>query len=241
MACDLSSLASVKQFADAFKQTGKPCHVLICNAGIMACPFMRTTDGHEMQFGTNHLGHFMLVNELLPVLSDTGAKAGSKSRVVVLSSAAHFYPYKKANGGPVRFDKIDSEEGYTAWEAYGQSKLCNVLFARELHSRLTAQGAPVTAVVCHPGAIMTELGRHFEKTLNPIARHLLLGAVSWVFKSIPQGAATEVYLATSPDIKGGEYYADCNISPSTAASHDATIGKKLWELSEQMVAAANLK
>ncbi|WIA37711.1 hypothetical protein OEZ86_014595 [Tetradesmus obliquus] len=240
MACDLSSLASVKDFAAAYKATGKPCHILIANAGVMACPFMLSAEKHEMQFATNHLGHFLLTQELLPLLSSTAKQAGSNSRVVVLSSAAHFNPYKKEAGGPIRFDAIDSPERYDVWGAYGQSKLCNVLFARELHKRLTAERAPVTAVVCHPGVIMTELGRHFEKTMSPVMRTVLPAAFSWAFKSIPQGAATEVYLATSPAIKGGEYYADCNISPSTAASHDDELGRRLWQLSEKMLADAGI-
>jgi NAD(P)-dependent dehydrogenase (short-subunit alcohol dehydrogenase family) len=90
----------------------------VAPSGVMACPFKLTSDGHEMHFGTNHLGHFLLVKELLPVLKDTGAKAGSNSRVVVLSSAAHFNTYKKQQGGPIRFDKIDSPEGYDLWGAY---------------------------------------------------------------------------------------------------------------------------
>lgn len=118
MHCDLSSLASVKQFAADFKKTGKPCHVLIANAGVMACPFTLTADGHEMQWGTNHLGHFALVTRLLPVLKSTGQKEGQATRVVMLSSAAHFIPYKVQNGGPIRFDSIDSPEGYEQWQAY---------------------------------------------------------------------------------------------------------------------------
>eukprot|EP00882_Tetradesmus_deserticola_P001513 GHRQ01001635.1.p1 GENE.GHRQ01001635.1~~GHRQ01001635.1.p1 ORF type:complete len:344 (+),score=122.34 GHRQ01001635.1:665-1696(+) len=238
MACDLSCLASVRQFAANYKASGKPCHILINNAGVMACPYSLSAEKHEMQFATNHLGHFLLTTELLPVLISTAKQAGSHSRVVVLSSSAHFNTYKKQAGGPIRFDAIDSPEGYDVWGAYGQSKLCNVLFARELHKRLTAEGAPVTSVVCHPGVIMTELGRHIAKSISPVMMKLLLTTFSWVFKSIPQGAATEVYLATSPNIKGGEYYADCNISPSTAASHDAELGRRLWELSEKMVADA---
>ena len=84
----------------------------------MACPFQLTSDGHEMQFGTNHLGHFLLVKELLPVMKDTGDKAGTNSRVVVLSSAAHFFPYKEHQGGPIRLDNIDSPKGYDSWAAY---------------------------------------------------------------------------------------------------------------------------
>ena len=94
------------------------CLDLCLLAGVMACPFQLTSDGHEMQFGTNHLGHFLLVKELLPVLKDTGNKAASNSRVVVLSSSAHFNNYKKQHGGPIRFDNIDSPEKYHVWAAY---------------------------------------------------------------------------------------------------------------------------
>jgi len=118
MACDLSSLESVKQFAADFAKTGKPCHILLANAGVMMCPYSVTADGHEMQFGTNHLGHFALVQQLLPVLKATGKQAGQPSRVVVLSSAAHFRPYTAKKGGPVRFDNIDSSEGYDPQAAY---------------------------------------------------------------------------------------------------------------------------
>jgi NAD(P)-dependent dehydrogenase (short-subunit alcohol dehydrogenase family) len=118
MACDLSSLKSVQQFAADFKMTGKPCHILLANAGVMMCPFTLTADGHEMQFGTNHLGHFALVTALLPVLKATGQQAGEAARVVVLSSSSHYIPYKVKQGGPVRFASIDSQEGYSAAAAY---------------------------------------------------------------------------------------------------------------------------
>eukprot|EP00882_Tetradesmus_deserticola_P018942 GHRQ01020367.1.p1 GENE.GHRQ01020367.1~~GHRQ01020367.1.p1 ORF type:complete len:265 (-),score=35.97 GHRQ01020367.1:103-897(-) len=118
MACDLSCLASVRQFAANYKASGKPCHILINNAGVMACPYTLSAEKHEMQFATNHLGHFLLTTELLPVLISTAKQAGSHSRVVVLSSSAHFNPYKKQAGGPIRFDAIDSPEGYDVWGAY---------------------------------------------------------------------------------------------------------------------------
>jgi WW domain-containing oxidoreductase len=118
MACDLSSLASVRDFAATYKGSGKPCHILIANAGVMACPFMLSAEKHEMQFATNHLGHHLLTKELLPVLTSSAQQAGSNSRVVVLSSAAHFNPYKKQAGGPIRFDALDSPEGYDVWGAY---------------------------------------------------------------------------------------------------------------------------
>jgi NAD(P)-dependent dehydrogenase (short-subunit alcohol dehydrogenase family) len=235
MSLDLSSLASVRQFAADWKATGKPLHLLICNAGVMACPYMQSADGHELQFATNHLGHFLLVDLLKPALVSSAAAAGAPGRVVVLSSAAHFNPYNKKQGGPVRLDAIDSPEGYTPWGAYGQSKLCNVLFTRELHKRVTAEGLPIIAACCHPGGINTELGRHIK--MNYMVGRLLFTMIGWMLKSIPQGAATETYLATAEGVLGGEYYADCNLSPSTAASHDAELGRKLWELSERLVKA----
>jgi NAD(P)-dependent dehydrogenase (short-subunit alcohol dehydrogenase family) len=121
MQCDLSSLESIKQFGANFKKSKKPCHILLANAGIMMCPFELTADGHEMQFGTNHLGHFALVQQLLPVLKETGKKTGEPARVVVLSSAAHFRPYPAAKGGPVRLDNISSSKGYDPQQAYVSS------------------------------------------------------------------------------------------------------------------------
>lgn len=118
MQCDLASLASVRHFVESFKQTGRRCHVLLANAGIMACPFGRTVDGHELQFGTNHLGHFALVQQLLPVLRATAQECGEHARVVVVSSAAHFAPYPEKQGGPVRLHSIDSEHSYHPFRAY---------------------------------------------------------------------------------------------------------------------------
>jgi NAD(P)-dependent dehydrogenase (short-subunit alcohol dehydrogenase family) len=118
MQCDLSSLASVHAFSEAFISLKKPCHTLMANAGVMACPFARTVDGHEMQFGTNHLGHFALVQQLLPVLKETGRKAGEPARVVVLSSASHYQSYSAKAGGPVLFDSLDSEHVYHPFLAY---------------------------------------------------------------------------------------------------------------------------
>lgn len=144
MACDLSSLASVKDFAAAYKATGKPCHILIANAGVMACPFMLSAEKHEMQFATNHLGHFLLTQELLPLLSSTAKQAGSNSRVVVLSSAAHFNPYKKEAGGPIRFDAIDSPERYDVWGAYVSCVFCS----RRMQHALAMHAAGCIHVVC---------------------------------------------------------------------------------------------
>jgi len=235
MELDLASLSSVRAFAAAYKRTGKPLHILMCNAGIMACPYALSADKHEMQFATNHLGHFLLANLLLDNLIASAQSSGSNSRIVILSSAAHFAPYKPSLGGPIRFDKIDAKEGYSEWMAYGQSKLCNVLHARELHKGLSTHNVPVTVVACHPGVIPTELFRHIK--MSPIVRTVLGVALGWSFKTIPQGAATQTYLATGDGVLGGEYYADCNLSPSTKASHDEQLGAKLWEVSEDLTAA----
>lgn len=192
---------------------------------------MTSADGHEMQFATNHLGHFLLIKELLDVLLATAAREHSPGRVVVLSSAAHFMTYNSAKGGPVRLDDIDAQDGYEPWLAYGQSKLCNILFVRELNNRL--KGQPIVAVACHPGAIPTELSR------NLTMPKVVVTALSMVFrpfmKSIPQGAATQVFLATAADVRASEYYADCNVNPSSTASHNADLGSKVWGLSEKLV------
>jgi len=125
MACDLSSLASVRSFCEAFLKLDKPCHILMANAGIMACPFSRTADGHEMQFGTNHLGHFALVQQLLPVLKTTGQQAGQPSRVVILSSGAHFGTYPAKIGGPMLLESFDSEHCYHPYRAYVRVTDCS--------------------------------------------------------------------------------------------------------------------
>lgn len=136
-----------------------------------------------MQFATNHLGHFLLTQLLLDNLVATAkTTGGANTRVVVLSSMAHFSAPKE---GVLAADALDSEKVYQNWTAYGQSKLCNVLFTRELNKRLTAAGTPVTVACCHPGCIPTELGRYFPKWLYATFKYL-------PFKSIPQGTATQV-------------------------------------------------
>jgi NAD(P)-dependent dehydrogenase (short-subunit alcohol dehydrogenase family) len=144
---DLTSLDSVRAFAARFNEAHEELQLLVNNAGIMACPLVRTEQGWELQFATNHLGHFRLTGLLVPAL-----RAGAPSRVVIVSSAAHLL-------SPVNFDDVHFERrDYDKWVAYAQSKTANVLFARELNRRLRADG--VTANALHPGVIMTELARH---------------------------------------------------------------------------------
>ncbi|XP_047252119.1 short-chain dehydrogenase TIC 32 B, chloroplastic isoform X3 [Capsicum annuum] len=153
---DLSSIRSVKAFADNFKALNIPLNILINNAGIMFCPFQLSEDGIELQFATNHLGHFYLTNLLLDNMKETAKSSGIEGRIVNLSSVAHICPYK----GGIRFHKINHKSSYQNKLAYGQSKLANILHANELSRHLQEEGANITVNSVHPGLIMTSLMRH---------------------------------------------------------------------------------
>jgi len=238
---DLASLKSVRACADALVAAGKPFDVVICNAGVMASPNGKTADGFETQFGTNHLGHFVLVNRIARLLH-------SGSRLVNLSSAGH------------RFADVDLDDPgfartpYEPFVAYGRSKTANVLFAVEFDRRHKAQGIRATAV--HPGGIQTELGRHMTpemiqamiKSIEDAAKAAGGGdtpAFSW--KSIPQGAATSVWagFVAPADQVGGTYCEDCNVAaiqedPAARGgirryAIDPDRAKALWAKSEEMV------
>ncbi len=177
------------------------------------------------------------VRVLLPWPAGLQCLPGGMRPCCVRSIARHYTQHTRTQALPPAGSAAAAAAAATTVTALqGQSKLCNLLFARELHRRLSADGAPVIAVACHPGVIITELGRHLEKQMHWAVRLALTAALSWSFKSIPQGAATQTYLATAPGVKGGEYYADVNISASTAASHDDVLGAALWELSERLTA-----
>jgi len=221
LACELSDPKSVRACVSAVKAAGLQLDGIIANAGIMALPKLEKAFGYELQFFTNHIGHFILVTGLLDALTPEG-------RVVMLSSAAH----KGAPKGGIQFDNLDGSKGYGDWANYGQSKIANLLFAKELARRF--QGTRRTANAVHPGVIKTNLGRH----MNPIAG-VVFGIVGpLVLKSVPQGAATEVFVATHPSLAGvsGQYFADCNVAKPRADAEDAELAKKLWEVSEQIVA-----
>jgi NAD(P)-dependent dehydrogenase (short-subunit alcohol dehydrogenase family) len=229
---DLTSLASVRSFTDAFLGEHQRLDALIANAGVMATPFELTADGFELQFGTNHLGHFLMVNRFVPALV-----AAAQSRVVVLSSAGH------------RWSDVDLDDPffdrtpYDKYVAYGRSKTANVLFAVALDRRLHAQG--VRAFAVHPGAIHTELGRSLtDEDRTSIAEMAKRGGTTW--KTVEQGAATAVWAATSPELqgRGGEYLEDCAVAnPAVGdASHgvrpyalDPIRAEALWDLSERLV------
>jgi NAD(P)-dependent dehydrogenase (short-subunit alcohol dehydrogenase family) len=194
---------------------------IIANAGIMALPKLEQRHGYELQFFTNHVGHFILVTGLLEGLAEDG-------RVVMLSSRAH----ERAPKEGIQFDNLSGEKGYSPWTAYGQSKLANLLFARSLAKRLPNPKQTANAV--HPGVIATNLGRH----MSSAARRVMSLVEPLFLKSIPEGTATQLYVAAHPDADGisGEYWADCNVAESTDHGLDLELAERLWEETEGIVA-----
>jgi NAD(P)-dependent dehydrogenase (short-subunit alcohol dehydrogenase family) len=234
---DLASLASVRACADKLNADGRPFDVVIANAGVMATPKGQTADGFETQFGTNHLGHFVLVNRIAALM-----KPGS--RLVNLSSAGH------------RFSDVDLEDPnfehtpYTEFGAYGRSKTANILFAVEFDRRHKGEGVRAAAV--HPGGIQTELGRYMtdqvrDALIANINTSQPAGAPQFSWKTIPQGAATSVWAAVkaSADEVGGKYCEDCHVAEVIDNAEirggvrpyalDPDHAKALWAKSEAMV------
>jgi NAD(P)-dependent dehydrogenase (short-subunit alcohol dehydrogenase family) len=234
---DLASLASVRRCADDLLTAGKSFDLIIANAGVMACPKSSTADGFETQFGTNHLGHFVLVNRIASLLKANG-------RLVNVSSAGH------------RFSDVDLEDPnfehtrYDEWIAYGRSKTANVLFAVEFDRRHKTRGVRATAL--HPGGIQTELGRHMtaevrDNMIASINASQPKDAPAFSWKSIPQGAATSVWAACVAEAQevGGRYCEDCHVAEINPEpgfrggvqpyALDPQRAQALWEKSEQMV------
>uniref|UniRef100_A0A5B6Z121 Short-chain dehydrogenase TIC 32 n=1 Tax=Davidia involucrata TaxID=16924 RepID=A0A5B6Z121_DAVIN len=224
MELDLSSMASVRRFASEYNSSGLPLNLLINNAGVMAPPFMLSQDNIELQFATNHLGHFLLTKLLLETMKNTARESHKEGRIVNVSSEGHRFVYREG----IRFDKINDESSYTSIYAYGQSKLANILHANELSRRLKEEGVEITANSLHPGAIATNLMRH-HSLIDGIVK--MFG--KYVLKNVPQGAATTCYVALHPQVKGvsGEYFLDSNVSKPTSLAKDAELAKKLWDFS----------
>jgi NAD(P)-dependent dehydrogenase (short-subunit alcohol dehydrogenase family) len=221
LGCELSDPASVRAFVATVRALGVTLDGVLCNAGIMALPTRTIAHGQELQFLTNHLGHFILVTGLLDRLSPRG-------RVVMLSSEAH----KRAPQAGIQFDDLTLANNYAAWTAYGQSKLANLLFARALARRFI--GTAKTANAVHPGVIATNLTRH----MNPVARAVFPVLAAVAMKNIPQGAATQCYVTVHPALEGvsGEYFSDCNVAESSSHGLDDAMGERLWTVSEEIVA-----
>jgi len=228
-ALELGSLAEIRAFATRMAARHPHLDIVINNAGVMACPFAKTADGFELQFGSNHLGHFLMTCLLVPTLR-------APARVVSVSSRGHHI-------APVAFDDVQFERRpYEKWAAYGQSKTANVLFAIGLDKRLGARG--IHAFALHPGAIMTELGRHLQAEDFEFLRTRNRGMQ---FKTVEAGAATSVFAATAPELdgRGGVYLEDCHVAAVNDAPDalagvksyalDPTNAERLWQLSEQLV------
>ena len=237
-ALELGSLPSIRAFAEAVRARHAAIHLLVNNAGVMACPLARTESGFELQLGTNHLGHFLLTVLLLPSL-----RAGAPARVVCVSSRGHRF-------GSVSFDDPDYERrAYDKWEAYGQAKTANIWHALELDRREQARG--VRGFALHPGGIMTELGRHLTPEDIAVMRARTsaggIGSAGFRWKTREQGAATQVWAATAPELadRGGLYLEDCHVAgpePEPAGPRgyspwalDADAAARLWTLSESLV------
>jgi len=227
---ELTSLASVRRFAGDVTSRYERVHLLINNAGVMATPFERTPDGFELQLGTNHLGPFVLTNSLVPLLE--GAAVLGEARIVNVSSEGH-----RASG--IRWEDPNYERTpYDKWEAYGQSKTANILYAVELDRRLRGRG--VRAFSLHPGMIGTSLGRHLSREdyveLSARASRSASGGLP-PRKSVEQGAATTVFAAISPELtgRGGLYLSDCEVAEPAAWASDPDDAARLWALSEALV------
>jgi NAD(P)-dependent dehydrogenase (short-subunit alcohol dehydrogenase family) len=235
---DLADLASVRACADMLVSADKPFDLIVANAGVMAAPFGRTADGFETQFGTNHLGHFVLVNRLASLL-----KPGS--RAVILSSSGHRF------SDVVLDDPNFDHTEYTPFGAYGRSKTANILFAVEFDRRHKDRGVRATAV--HPGGIQTELSRHMNpettaQLLAEIDANRPAGTPAFQWKSVPQGAATSVWagvVAPTADV-GGRYCEDCHVAEIIDGDDlmrggirpyaiDPASAKALWAKSEELV------
>lgn len=224
MVANLASLAQVRKLVDLFFESHDRLAVLVNNAGAFFNERKLSPEGYEMTLALNHLNYFLLTNLLLDTLKSTAEREG-EARIVNVSSGAHF----GASQG-VRFDDIQLKRNYSGWAAYAQSKLMNVMFTYELAKRL--DGTPVTANVLHPGFVKTGFGHNNQGIMMS-----LLKVVQQVM-AIPteQGAATSIYLAASPEVKGvsGQYFDKQQAVKSSPVSYDEESWRRLWEISAQM-------
>lgn len=218
---DLADLTAIKAFVETYSNQFDSLDLLINNAGVMMPPYSKTKDGFEMQFGSNHLGHFALTGRLLPLLKKT-----TGSRVVTLSSLAH-------RGASIDFNNLDGSKGYKAFKFYGQSKLANLLFSKELDHRLKANDINTLSIACHPGIAATNLFK--MKLVQPLIKLFTQPAY--------MGALPSIYAATEDRLVGGEYIGPDGkgnrkgypaIEHPAAGVYDDDTMKRLWEVSEQL-------
>ncbi|XP_017061483.1 retinol dehydrogenase 13 [Drosophila ficusphila] len=218
---DLSSQDSIRAFVAGFKKEQNKLDVLINNAGVMRCPKTLTKEGIELQLGVNHIGHFLLTNLLLDLL-----KKSAPSRIVVVSSLAHAR-------GSINVADLNSEKTYDEGLAYSQSKLANVLFTRELATRLEGSGVTVNSL--HPGVVDTELGRNWAFFQTNLVQYFIKPMIWPLLKTPKSGAQTSLYAALDPELKDvtGLYFSDCKPKTVAPAALDKAIGKFLWTESEK--------
>lgn len=228
MEIDLSSLASVRNFAQTFLSKHDRLDVLINNAGVMTPPYTKTEDGFELQFGANYLGHFLLTGLLLDLIVKT-----PNSRIVTLSSLVH-------KNGKINFDDLQSEKKYSASEAYARSKLACLMFTNELQRRLEKAGHKTISVASHPGVATTELSRHMPKLLDKFLRLTIAPFLTHVTR---EGAKPTI-MAAIGNAKGADYFGPTGfnefkgkpgLATFTPLSKDEAISKKLWATSEKLV------
>ena len=224
VALELSNFDSIIECADAIAKLSLPVDILVCNAGINTFSDLELVNGVERTFCVIHLGHFVLVNQLMPLM-----KESEESRVVHVSSKS---AYVQAPAVGIDFDNLRGEGAFDYWEAYGRSKLANALFSLELSSRL--EGSSISSNALHPGLVQTNIARNAPVVLRT--------AFDWfgglISKTPEEGAATQVYVATNPDIKGvsGAFFEDCNAVNVSGDHHifNKSMAERLWSVSEEM-------
>ncbi len=218
VACDLANLDTVDDALQTIEALDRPLNGIIANAGVMAIQNLEQVHGYERQFFTNHVGHHALVTGLLDQLA-------TRARVVMLSSGAH----TMASEEGIEFDNLSGERDYHPWRMYGQSKLANILFARQLAKQF--EGTKRTANALHPGVIQTNLGRHVPNAEAMYAR------MKKVEKTIEQGAATQCTVATHPELRkvSGQYFSDCRPKGPSKTALDEILAARLWSRTEAII------
>lgn len=229
MQLDLSDLASVRAFSEAFHRQYDRLDILMNNAGLMIPPYGTTKDGFETQFGVNHLGHFALTGLVLDLILAT-----PNSRVVTVSSSAYYT-------GRINFDDLQSKNRYRAWQAYSQSKVANIHFMRELQARLAALGSSTISVSAHPGYSATDLQNPQKVGGVPLAGLFTTIANRLVAQSAAMGALPQLYAATAPDVKGGDFFGPQygmrgypRLEGLRPHAIDRNVEARLWAVSEAL-------